>query len=400
MITQDVFAHHIRTVLANLYSTADLQVNPVGELLIGDATVEARGSALRELILETIEALKPGAAPPQDRSAWAAYDVLRLRYIEGLTPQQVCTELNFSRASLYRHHERALDALTSLLWQRYLCKHDAERNAEQDRSASAVEEAVRLARQSASQPVSVKDLLEGVLQTLEPLAQRQRAALCWSASDAVTQVYGDPTTLRQVVLNVVTEALLRAGGETLSLTVGLERGRSTWCLRGLRAGEIAAQDLENILGFKLSRALLRVYGEALWISKDDQEMPVICFVLPTKHPRRILVVDDVEADARLYRLYLAARHYVVELARNQAELAEQLAQACPDMIILDVLMPHWDGWAVLQRLKTLPETANIPVVICSVLSQPELALSLGAAAVLQKPLREEHLLQAVDSLLT
>ena len=62
-------------------------------------------------------------------------------------------------------------------------------------------------------------------------------------------------------------------------------------------------------------------------------------------------------------------------------------------------MPRLDGWMILQRLKTLPETAHIPVVICSVLSQEHLALSLGAVQVLRKPVSSETLINTVEELL-
>jgi CheY-like chemotaxis protein len=57
----------------------------------------------------------------------------------------------------------------------------------------------------------------------------------------------------------------------------------------------------------------------------------------------------------------------------------------PDAITLDVMMPNVDGWQVLRGLANAPATANIPVIICSVLKEPELAFSLGARAYLKKP---------------
>ena len=58
-------------------------------------------------------------------------------------------------------------------------------------------------------------------------------------------------------------------------------------------------------------------------------------------------------------------------------------------------MPEEDGWAILQYLQENSSTAEIPVVICSVLSQPQLALALGAKEVLQKPISREELLATV-----
>jgi len=62
-------------------------------------------------------------------------------------------------------------------------------------------------------------------------------------------------------------------------------------------------------------------------------------------------------------------------------------------------MPREDGWDVLQQLRTSPATVSTPVIICSVLSQPQLAVSLGASAVLSKPLSREALLTAIGQVL-
>jgi len=78
---------------------------------------------------------------------------------------------------------------------------------------------------------------------------------------------------------------------------------------------------------------------------------------------------------------------------------DALAAMTPDLILLDVLMPQQDGWRLLQGLKTQEDTATIPVVICSVLGQSDLATALGAAAVVQKPISEEVLVATVGQIL-
>ena len=84
---------------------------------------------------------------------------------------------------------------------------------------------------------------------------------------------------------------------------------------------------------------------------------------------------------------------------RKQQLDDELAKASPDVILLDVLMPQLDGWDILQQLKTRPETQHVPVVICSVLSQPRLAVALGAADVLRKPISAEALLTTIRRLL-
>ena len=59
-------------------------------------------------------------------------------------------------------------------------------------------------------------------------------------------------------------------------------------------------------------------------------------------------------------------------------------------------MPHVDGWEILGRLKQHPATKDIPIVVCTILAQQELALSLGASGFLRKPVSRQAFLSALD----
>src|SRR5690606_28144297 len=67
----------------------------------------------------------------------------------------------------------------------------------------------------------------------------------------------------------------------------------------------------------------------------------------------------------------------------------------PKLILLDVLMPHADGWSVLTQLKTDPQLASIPVVMISVTEQQALGATIGAADYLVKPVQQDALVQTV-----
>ena len=69
------------------------------------------------------------------------------------------------------------------------------------------------------------------------------------------------------------------------------------------------------------------------------------------------------------------------------------------LVVLDVMMRDTDGWTVLQRLKAEPRTQDIPVLVCSVIDEPELARTLGAAGLLKKPVSREQLLDAVAAVI-
>jgi CheY-like chemotaxis protein len=79
------------------------------------------------------------------------------------------------------------------------------------------------------------------------------------------------------------------------------------------------------------------------------------------------------------------------------EKALSLAESVsPQIIVLDVMMPQVDGWRVLGRLRQHPLTEHIPVIVCSILAQEELAFSLGASGFVRKPVTRQNFLAALD----
>jgi PAS domain S-box-containing protein len=109
-----------------------------------------------------------------------------------------------------------------------------------------------------------------------------------------------------------------------------------------------------------------------------------------------LVVEDDYRAAELIRMQLEAEGFVV-LHAASAEAALMLAEQQPlSLITLDIMMmPNMDGWEFLARLKQTPALQRIPVVIISIAADRDKALSLGAAAVLQKPISRRALYEAL-----
>jgi Amt family ammonium transporter len=108
------------------------------------------------------------------------------------------------------------------------------------------------------------------------------------------------------------------------------------------------------------------------------------------------VVDDNQGFADLFRRFLAVHRWeVIGAADGEAARAE-IQRRRPTVILLDVMMPREDGWEFLMGLKAREETREIPVVICSVLSEPQLAATLGACAYLTKPVTQQSLLAALS----
>ena len=72
---------------------------------------------------------------------------------------------------------------------------------------------------------------------------------------------------------------------------------------------------------------------------------------------------------------------------------------CPDVIILDILMPEFDGWSVLRSLKADKVTANIPVIMASILDEKNKGFALGAADYLSKPVEKDRLFLSIEKLI-
>ncbi len=113
---------------------------------------------------------------------------------------------------------------------------------------------------------------------------------------------------------------------------------------------------------------------------------------------RILVVEDDPTVARLLTLYLAQEGYHVDQAVDGEEAITKARRLQPFAITLDIMLPRRDGWEVLQKLKQLPETKDIPVIIISIIENRELGFSLGATDYFSKPIDRKALLESLKKL--
>ena len=84
---------------------------------------------------------------------------------------------------------------------------------------------------------------------------------------------------------------------------------------------------------------------------------------------RVLVVDDLEPNVKLLEAKLRAEYFDVLTALSGQKAIEIAKAEKPDIILLDVMMPGMDGFETCRQLKSLPETAHIPVVMVTALDQ-------------------------------
>jgi CheY-like chemotaxis protein len=110
----------------------------------------------------------------------------------------------------------------------------------------------------------------------------------------------------------------------------------------------------------------------------------------------VLVIDDEPPMRDLLSRFLKREGFVVRTAADGETGLKLAKQIRPRAILLDVMMPRMDGWAVLAALKADPELAGIPVIMVTVIGERSLGYSLGAVDYLTKPVEWERLKRMLD----
>lgn len=274
--------------------------------------------------------------------------------------------------------------------------------------------------------VSVQACLDYVLSLVRERAASHGIELGLEVADDVGIVWGDELRLKQVVLNLVSNAVKFTpdGGR---VDVRAERDDGDVLVRVTDTGVgVPPEDRERIfesfqqgrrstpqeegtgLGLTLSRRIVALFGGALWLEPQGPTGgSTFAFRVPLPRVeatggsgavggRTVLLVDDDRASLDLMTAYLSATPVQALRARDGLEALALARTANPVAVVLDIRLPRMDGWEVLTRLKADPVTRSIPVVVVSIVDERQRGLRLGAAAYLLKPVRREDLLEALD----
>ena len=120
-----------------------------------------------------------------------------------------------------------------------------------------------------------------------------------------------------------------------------------------------------------------------------------------KPAAKILVVDDTPSNVKVLRTLLAVRGYTVITAENGQDALDKAASEPPDLILMDVVMPVMDGYEACRRLRALPATKDVPIVMVTASGPQEKAkaLAVGANDMIMKPVDPEAVLELVATLL-
>jgi PAS domain S-box-containing protein len=295
----------------------------------------------------------------------------------------------------------------------------------------------------ALQPVALKPLVEQALPMVSPLIQDQQVRMELNVPDLY--VSADATRLRQVLLNLLSNAikynhhggLVRIeaeaceAGEVLLRVSDTGRGMSPQQLQQLfepfnRLGS-ESQGIEGTgIGLAIAKALVERMGGAVRVESREGEgslfelrlrstqaplptppaapEPLAPASSPKAAPRQrtVLYIEDNPVNALIIGELIARRTDLVLLvATDGASGVSQATAQRPDLILLDMQLPDFDGYEVLRRLRLQSQTAAIPCIALSANAMPEdieRALRAGVSDYWTKPLDFKAFMESLDAL--
>ncbi|MCO5151365.1 MULTISPECIES: hybrid sensor histidine kinase/response regulator [unclassified Shinella] len=278
-------------------------------------------------------------------------------------------------------------------------------------------------------------LTQDVAALIRPLAAKNDNTFAVECPADIGTIETDITKVKQTLLNLLSNACKFTEKGTVTLTVA-RQGKGAGRLLSLTVRDTGIgmneEQLGRLfqafsqadsstsrkfggtgLGLAISRSFAQMLGGDLTVESRPGEGSRFTFILPdpqentaddaedgegllgeeaglAARPEQaerpaVLVVDDDEASMNIIGSHLKRDGYRVLYAGTGEQALDMARKHRPAAITLDILMPQMDGWSVLVALKSDPELAAIPVVIVSISNEKALGFTLGAAAMLAKP---------------
>jgi len=281
---------------------------------------------------------------------------------------------------------------------------------------------------------SLNEVVLDVVEMMEALAREKNITLIFEKSPEV-RMSTDKTRVKQILINLIGNAVkfTAKGGVAVSLEPAASGGIDlvvTDTGIGMREEnlkiifeEFRQADASTTreyggtgLGLAIVKKLAGLLGGEVSVKSSPGNGSRFSVHLPVKEPagvleagvtglrdgaiekdpaaqKLVLSIDDDPEVLRLLRDNLLGTGFKVVGAQNGDEGIALAKQLKPFAITLDILMPHRDGWSVLQALKSDPGTQSIPVIIVSIIENKTLGYSLGVSDYLLKPFDRKDLIE-------
>jgi signal transduction histidine kinase/CheY-like chemotaxis protein len=276
--------------------------------------------------------------------------------------------------------------------------------------------------------VNLAPLLDEVVGTARQLAEQNNNRLVVEMSQSIAPIVVDPMRLRQILLNLLSNACkFTKQGEVALRVRKVVDGRDWIELAVSDTGigmtpeqqaklfeEFSQADSSTArryggtgLGLAITRKLARMMGGDVTVASEAGKGSTFTVRLPGPGEPRggrklgedgasrrsdcILVIDDDATARELISHHLEAEGFAVVTAAGGLEGLKRARELKPIAITLDVMMPDLDGWSVLAALRQDAQLAEIPVIMVTIVDEQHRGMALGAAGYLTKPIDRERL---------
>jgi PAS domain S-box-containing protein len=278
----------------------------------------------------------------------------------------------------------------------------------------------------------VPEMIRDVVTTIQPLAQKNADRLEIHCPDDLGLMHADLTKVRQGLFNLLSNACKFTRDGTVRLEVARAEGDGNWltfCVTDTGIG-MSPDHLEKLfqpftqvdpsttrrfggtgLGLAITHHFCVAMGGGIAVestpgvgsvftirlpaqvgeAEEDAEAPPDPTAPPLRRGDTILVIDDDPAAREVLRQFLERRGFRAAAAAGGKEGLRLARQLRPLAIMLDVVMPGMDGWAVLTALKADHELADIPVVLLTMVDDRNKGFRLGASDYVMKPVDPRRL---------
>ncbi|MDD5273123.1 MAG: ATP-binding protein [Methylovulum sp.] len=308
--------------------------------------------------------------------------------------------------------------------------------------------------------LNIEDIIDRAIAATSALVANKPVQLCKIIEEALPLCEGDRDRLIQVVINLISNAVkftdrgkvtcraqLKGGELVVSVTdsgCGIKPEDQPLVFEKFKqVGDTLTDKPKGTgLGLPICKEIIEHHGGHLWLESELDVGSTFLFSLPLPqqhHPdatlmtqdgeaislvwqsnrealadalqtglkpvteaaqaHNILIIDDDVNIREFLQQELSAENYAVREAGSGSEGLAMIAGQQPDLILLDVKMPHLNGFAVAARLHTNPATLHIPIILHTIAEDKLLAEQLGIDYYLTKPAKDMDLLAAVRQVL-
>ncbi|MGC9356405.1 MAG: GAF domain-containing protein [Anaerolineae bacterium] len=279
------------------------------------------------------------------------------------------------------------------------------------------------------EPTDIREVVQGVLTTAIALVKERPVDLQQDLPEDLPLVLADERRIRQVILNLVGNAAKFTEQGYIRVSAERQDGEILIAVEDTGIGipvekyDEVFQEFRQVdssstrryggtgLGLPVSKKFVEAHGGRIWFESEVGKGTIFYISLPLDGPsaekpegevqgegKLILTVDDDEGVITLFRRYLEQQGYrVVGLTRGE-RVVDEVKRLQPYAVTLDILLPDANGWQIIQNLRSDPETQNVPIVVCSIVSDRDRGLSMGVTDYLVKPILEQDLLDALARL--